>query len=117
MEEIVESESIPSNTGKMVWSIIVLLRVVRDMPRRERPLNVKSDIPGSRLNILERAKGDENGGDGFATAKLPDTTRKLSVLENFVKMEMRFVLNIFELSRKLIFNVLGCRHMSAFREG
>ena len=69
------------------------------MPRRERPWNVKSDIPGSRLYILERARGDKNGGDGFATAKLPDVTRKLSVLENFVKMEMRFALNIFELSR------------------
>ena len=50
MEEIVESENIPSNTGKMVWSMncwTVLLRVVRDIPRRERPWNVKSDIPGS----------------------------------------------------------------------
>ena len=103
MEEIVESESIPSNTGKMVWSMncwVVLLRVVRDMPRQERPWNVKSDIPGSRLNTLERAKGDKNEGDGFATAKL-------SVLEYFVKMEIGFVLNIFH---EYIFNVLGCRH-------
>ena len=54
---------------------------------------LKADIPGSLLNILERAKGDKNGDDGFATAKLLNITRKLCGLENFLKMELRFVLN------------------------
>ena len=59
---------------------------------------MKSNIPGSRLNILERAKGDKNGGDGFATEKM----KKLIVLENFVKTEMR-LFSTYEILTNLYF--------------
>jgi hypothetical protein len=91
---VMEAEALQENavSATMVWTVEcwqVLLRVVRDTSRRSRPWNAQSDIPGARAKLLARCKGDKNGEHCFDAAKLPDFTKKMGVIEAFLRKELK----------------------------